>query len=372
MAYKFAAQRATTRIVDVQFSVGRTGAITPVAVLEPVLLAGTTVSRASMHNEDQIRSLDVRIGDRVWVEKAGEIIPQVVAVRTEERTGAERAIRWPSKCPVCDGALARAEGESAWRCTSRDCAGQRKAAIHHFSRRSAMDIDRLGLSLIEQLVDRGLVHDVADVFRLRREDLVELERMGDKSAGNVLESIEASRKGRTLERLITGLGIPLVGQVAARLIAARARDLPGLIAADPTTVAGELGEIHGVGPKIAQSVATFLADPSHRKVLAKLADAGVEAAQPAEPEAPVGPLSGQSFCVTGVLTRKREDVHAMIRAAGGEVHDAVKKGTTWLVVGEKVGAAKLDRAKKFATKVITETALAAMLGPAGPGQDPGS
>lgn len=360
IAYKFAAERALSRVLDVTFNVGRTGAVTPVAVLEPVQLAGTTVSRASLHNEDQVRALDVRIGDRVFVEKAGEIIPQVVGVQVQDRTGDERPIDWPRACPVCEGPLARAEGESAWRCTNRDCAGQRVAALHHFSRRGAMDIDRLGVSLTEQLVARGLVRDVADIYRLSKADLADLERMGDKSAGNVMESIEGSRRSRTLDRLITGLGIPMVGQVAARLIAARYRDLSGLLAADPETAAAELAEIHGIGPKIAQSVAAYLADPPAREVLAKLVAAGVEAAQPADEAPREGPLSGQSFCVTGVLTRKRDDVHEMIRAAGGEVHDTVKKGTTWLVAGAKVGAAKLEKARKFGTKVIGEEELVRM------------
>ena len=371
MAYKFAAERALSRVQDVVFNVGRTGAVTPVAVLEPVALAGTTVSRASLHNEDQIRALDVRIGDRVWVEKAGEIIPQVVGVLTADRTGSERSIRWPTVCPVCGSALSREEGQSAWRCTSSTCPGQRKAAIHHFSRRGAMDIDRLGISLVEQLVDAGLVRDVADLYALRKEQLVQLERMGDKSAGNVLESIETSRRSRTLDRLITGLGIPMVGQVAARLIAARTRDLPGLIAADPATIGAELAEIHGIGPKIAESMADFLADPGNRAVLAKLVAAGVQASHPEQEPARQGPLTGQSFCVTGVLTRKREDVHEMIRAAGGEVHDTVKKGTAWLVAGEKVGATKLDKARKFGTKVLSETELVAMVAQAAASDESG-
>jgi len=364
IAYKFAAERALSRVLGVEYNVGRTGAVTPVAVLEPVQLAGTTVSRASMHNEDQVRALDVRIGDRVWVEKAGEIIPQVVGVRPEDRTGEEQAISWPTACPVCATPLTRAAGESAWRCTNRECPGKRLAALHHFSRRGAMDIDRLGISLLEQLVAAGLVHDVADIYdreKVSPERLAALERMGDKSAANVIASIERSRKGRTLERLLTGLGIPMVGQVAARLIAARYRDLPGLLAVDPAGVAAELGEIHGIGPKIAESVAAFLAEPTERRVLDKLVRHGVEAVQPAEEARREGPLTGQSFCVTGVLTRKREDVHESIRAAGGEVHDTVKKGTTWLVTGEKVGAAKIERAKKFGTKVIGEEELFAML-----------
>jgi DNA ligase (NAD+) len=226
-----------------------------------------------------------------------------------------------------------------------------------------MDVDRLGISLLEQLVTAGLVKDVADLYDVRRvnaQALADLERMADKSAGNVMASIEGSRKSRTLERLITGLGIPMVGQVAAKLIAAHYRDLRGLVAADPASVAAELGEIHGIGPKIAESVAAFLADPAERAVLGKLVEYGVVAAQPAEEAPREGPLRGQSFCVTGVLTRKREDVHAMIRAAGGEVHEAVKKGTTWLVAGDKVGASKIEKAKKFGTKVIGEEELVRM------------
>ncbi|MBI2893181.1 MAG: NAD-dependent DNA ligase LigA [Deltaproteobacteria bacterium] len=362
IAYKFAAERALTVLVGVEVNVGRTGALTPVAILEPVQLGGTTVSRASMHNEDQVKALDVRIGDHVWVQKAGEIIPQVVGVQKELRRGDERAVEMPRACPVCGTPAVRMPGESATRCPNGRCSGQRKAAIHHFSRRGAMDIDRLGISLVEQLVDRGLVEDVADVYSLGKEALLGLDRMADKSAQNVLDSIEASRSSRTLERLITGLGIPMVGQVAARLVAEHYGDLAGLVGADTARAADELAKIHGIGPKIAESVARFLADPDERRVLAKLVERGVVAVQPRpEAAAAFGPLAGESYCVTGVLSRKREDVHAMIRAAGGEVHESVKKGTTYLVTGEKVGATKIERARKVGTQIMTEKALYARL-----------
>jgi DNA ligase (NAD+) len=363
IAYKFAPEQARTVVRAIRCDVGRTGVLTPVAELDPVVLAGTTVSRASLHNLDYVADKDVRVGDTVIVEKAGEIIPQVVSIDPESRPLGTSPWHPPEACPACGTPVRREEGVAALKCPNAACPGRLEAAIFHFARRGAMDVDGLGRALIEQLVRARLVRDLADVFALRdrRGELLALERMGEKSVDNLLASIEAARTGRTLARLLTGLGIPLVGEVAARAVAERYRRLPALLEASPDDVRAQLAELHGIGPKIAESVAGWLREPQNRALLQKLLALGVRAEQPA-PRAPVdGPLSGLSFCVTGVLSVPREQVHARIRAAGGEVHDTVKKGTTYLVVGAKVGASKLEAARKRGTAVIDEAGLEALI-----------
>ena len=360
VAYKFAAERAVTKVLDIIVSVGRTGQLTPVAVLEPVQLAGTIVSRASMHNADMVEKLDVRLGDSVFIEKAGEIIPQVVGVEHGKRHEDAQPFRMPENCPVCGTRAVRAEGEVAIRCPNRTCPGQVKAALHYYSRRFAMDIDHLGPVLIEQLVDGGLVRDVADLYDLTEEKLVALDRIGTKSAQNLLREIEASRE-RTLDRLLCGLGIPQIGQVAARQLAETVESLERLLSLSREDVEREVGAIHGFGPKMVESVVAWLFDPENRLLLEKLRARNVGRPQPKPEVVKEGPLVGLSFCVTGVLSRKREEVHAMIRAAGGEVHDSVKAGTTYLVVGEKVGKTKLEAAKKRGTVILTEQELYAKL-----------
>jgi DNA ligase (NAD+) len=360
IAYKFSAERAETRVKAIEVGVGRTGTLTPVAVLEPVSLAGTVVSRASLHNEQIVRGLDIRVGDRVTIEKAGEIIPQVVAVDHDARSGDPEPFRMPEVCPSCGTAVVRVEGEVAVRCPNRRCADQVKAAIFHFSRRFAMDIDHLGESLIESLVTHGLVQDVADLYRLTHEQLVALERMGKKSADNLLASIERSKE-RNFDRLITGLGIDHVGQVAARQLAEALHSLEAMLALTPEALEEQVRAIAGFGPKMAQSLREFHADPEARALLLRLKELGVSRPQPRAESAVDGPLRGMSFCVTGVLSRKREDVHQAIRDAGGEVHDKVKSGTRYLVAGDKVGASKLTAAKKAGTQVIDEAALERLL-----------
>jgi len=365
IAYKFGAEQATTRLKDIIVGVGRTGVLTPVAVLEPVQLAGTVVSRASLHNEQIVGQLDVRVGDRVTIEKAGEIIPQVVSVEHTARSGEEKPFVMPSHCPACGTAVERVPGEVAVRCPNRRCPEQVKGAIFHFSRRFALDIDRLGESLIEQLVSSGLVKDAADLYLLDAPKLEALERMGKKSAENVLTSIAGSKE-RTLDRLLTGLGIDGIGQVAARQLAESAGSLETLLGWKDEDVIAHVSAIAGFGPKLVESVRAYLADPERRHLLERLAELGVSRPQPRAASAATGPLSGSSFCVTGVLSRRREDVHADIRAQGGEVHDKIKQGTTYLVTGEKVGKAKLDAAKKFGTKVVTEAELDTLLQEAAP------
>jgi DNA ligase (NAD+) len=378
IAYKFQAERARTRVLDIVVQVGRTGVLTPVVSLEPVELAGTTVSRASLHNADLIEALDLRIGDLAFIEKAGEVIPQVVDVDKGARTGDERRFEMPARCPSCQTPVVRELRDSnrpelgieaATRCPNRACPEQVKQRIFYFSRRFAMDIDHLGEALVEQLVDRGFVRDVADLYALTAERIAELERMGEKSAKNVHESIRAS-KSRTLDRLLCGLGIAQIGQVAARQLAEESGSLEAMLSWTPDETREHVGGIQGFGPKMVESVAAFLGDPDQRALLTKLEAMHVGRPQPRAQVAHEGPLKGASVCVTGVLSRKREEVCADIRAAGGEVHESVKKTTTYLVAGDKTGKSKLEQAKKFGTKVISEDELHRLLSPISPEASP--
>jgi len=361
IACKFAAERAQTRLLDIAVQVGRTGVLTPVAVLEPVQLAGTVVSRASLHNQQNIDALDARRGDTVSIEKAGEIIPQVVSVALDLRPAGTEPFRMPTTCPNCGTAVGRRGDEVAIRCPNLECSAVVKQSIWHFTRRFAMDIDHLGESIIDQLVDKKLVSDVADLYSLSVDTVRALDRMGVKSAENVVSSIMAS-KDRPLERLIAGIGIELIGQVAARQLAEAAGTLAQLLAWSAEDARRALSRIDGFGPKMVDSVVAFINDPAKRQLLQKLAAFGVSTPQIAPAVVGTGPLAGMSFCVTGVLSQPREAVHASIIAAGGVVHDKVKKGTLYLVAGAKVGQSKLDSAKKFGVDVIDEARLHAMIG----------
>jgi DNA ligase (NAD+) len=356
IAYKFGAERASTTVLSITVQVGRTGTLTPVANLEPVQLAGTVVSRASLHNADIIEALGIRVGDRVVIEKAGEIIPQVVSVDPTARSADAKPFEMPKLCPTCETPVEKEPGQVAVFCPNPRCPDRMKAALLHYSRRFAMDVDNLGEALIAQLVQGGQVADVADLYDLTADELVKLERMGKKSAENVVGSIHASRE-RTLDRLLTGLGIDHIGQVAARQLAEAARDLPTLLSWNDEQARAAISAISGFGPKMVESVTAYLQAPESRALLEKLLARGVSREQPIVAASSEGPLLGKSFCVTGVLSKKREDVHQDIRSAGGEVHDKVKKGTTYLVAGEKVGKAKLDSARKFGAQVIDEQGL---------------
>jgi DNA ligase (NAD+) len=369
IAFKFRAEQARTKLLAIDVQVGRTGTLTPVAWLEPAVLAGTTVSRATLHNAGMIETLDVRVGDHVFIQKAGEVIPQVVRVDAEARTGTEEKFRMPTVCPSCgtpvvrelrDAARPELGFGAATRCPNRACPEQVKQRIFYFARRFAMDVDRLGSALVDQLVTNGIVKDVADLYSLTPERIATLERMGDKSAQNVFSSIERSKE-RTLESLLVGLGIPQIGQVAARQLAEEGGTLERMLAFMPEALREHLGAIHGFGPKMVDSVAAFFEDPEQRALMGKLVALGVGRPQPRAAVAADGPLRGTSVCVTGVLSRRREDVHAAVRAAGGEVHDSVKKTTTYLVAGDKTGKSKLDQAKKYGTKVLTEAELYALI-----------
>jgi DNA ligase (NAD+) len=365
VAYKFAPERSKTRVISIEVQVGRTGALTPVVNLEPVQLAGTTVVRASLHNFDRVQTLDVRPGDIVEIEKAGEIIPQVMLVHHAARDAhfASPPTPVPTHCPSCGTPVVRAEGEVALRCPNRRCPEVVRATLHYFSRRTQMDIDHLGHSLIEQLVgdgEAGIVRDVADLYDLTVEQLVSLERMAEKSAKNVVDSIAASKK-RPFDRLLAALGIPQIGQVAAKQLAAEVPSLDVALSLGPDGVASKADAIHGFGPAMVDAIRAWFSDEGNLALLRKLHERGVSTPFVGEKKATSGPLLGLTVCVTGVLSKKREEVHADIRAGGGEVHDSVRAGTTYLVAGEKTGASKLDAAKKRGTQVIDEATLYRLL-----------
>jgi DNA ligase (NAD+) len=287
----------------------------------------------------------------------------VLSVDLAQRPADAQSWTPPTHCPACGSEVGRAEDAAALRCPNTQCKGRIKAGLFHFTRRTAMDVDRLGIALIEQLVDAGLLSDAADIFALptRRDALLALPRMAKKSVDNLVASIEEAQKGRTLTRLLGGLGIPLVGSVAASVIAKRYGSLRALLDTDAARLLAELGEIHGIGPKIAESVAAFFAEPRNRETAERLLSLGVHAEEPAPEAAVQGPLTGSSLCATGVLSEPREQIHALIRAAGGEVHERVGKNTTYLVAGEKVGETKLEAARKRGTKVISEAELRALI-----------
>ncbi|MCB9633789.1 MAG: NAD-dependent DNA ligase LigA [Sandaracinus sp.] len=363
-AWKYAAETGQTVLREITCDVGRTGALTPVALLDPVSLSGTTVSRASLHNLDQIAAKDIRVGDTVVLQKAGEIIPQVLRVVPEHRPEGAEPWQPPTTCPACGTPVEREEGVAALRCVNARCLGRLEASLWYFTRRGAMDVDRLGQSLVEQLVRHGLVTDLADVFALpdKREQLLALERMGDKSVQSLLDAVQNAKTSRRFDQLLTALGIPLVGSVAARLVAEKYGDLSNLLAQDTEQLKAELESIDGIGTKMAESVASYFGDPDQRAMLEKMLALGVVAKQPMKAaRAEGGPLAGLSFCVTGSFDQKREAIWEIVEAAGGEVHKSVKKGTSYLLAGDKVGKNKTDDAAKKGAKVIDWDAFQALL-----------
>lgn len=358
IAYKFPAEQATSRLLKIEHNVGRTGAITPLGHFEPVELSGTTVKRASFFNYNQIKRLDVAVGDRVLLEKAGEIIPYVISVveRGQDRVPIEE----PTHCPSCGTALVREEGQVALMCpNSFGCPVQRARSIEFFCKRDAMNMENFGPSLVTQLVDTGLVQDVADLFDLTADKLVDLERMGQKSAENVVGAIRQAREKATLTRLLVGLGMPKIGEVWAHEVALRFGDLATLMATPPEAIFTALMELHGFGEERARAVSEFFADPRHRAVLEKLMARGVSPSEPRPTHD--GPLAGVRICVTGTLSRPRSDIQAAIEAAGGIFDKSVKKGTDFLVAGADVGATKLKDAQKKGVRVIDEAALDKLL-----------
>jgi DNA ligase (NAD+) len=353
IAFKFKAQQAITRVIDIIPSVGRTGIITPVAQLEPVQVGGVTVSSASLHNMDEIERKDVRIGDYVIVERAGDVIPYIAGVVFEKRSGKERKFRMPSKCPACGSPVVREEGEVFYRCVGLSCPAKLRESIRHFASKRALDIHGLGEKLVSQLVEHKLVRNVADLYQLKAEQLEALERMGKKSAENLIQQIEAS-KNTTLARLIYGLGIPHVGEHLAKVLADHFGSLEKLERASEE----ELLAVPEIGPETAHEIRAFFSLPDNRAVIRRLLASGVKPRVERRPRG--GRLAGKTFVITGTLSRPRDEVARDIEAAGGRVASSVSKNTDYVVVGVDPGS-KLDRARELGVPTIDENQLQRML-----------
>ncbi len=361
IAFKFQAETARTRVVEILASVGRTGAITPVAVMEPVFLDGSTVSRASLHNEDELRRKDVRIGDLVVIQKAGDIIPEVIEVVVAERTGAETPFAMPTACPVCGGPVGREEGEVALRCRGAACPAKLAGSVEHWAGRRAMDIDGLGPALIDQLIQKEMLRTLADLYRLEHGALAALERMGAKSASNLLEALEAS-KSRPLARFLHGLGIRHVGEHVAEVLARHF----GTLARLREATLEELSGVHEIGPTLAASIRGAFEEPTVQALLEDLATLGV---RPTEAEAaPVEAhpfVAGKAFVFTGKLERMaREEAEALVQRLGGRASGSVSKKTDYVVAGPGAGS-KRAKAEQLGVAVLSEDEFLAALEDAG-------
>ncbi len=357
IAFKFPAREVTTTLNDIGVAVGRTGVLTPYAMLEPVEIGGVVVERATLHNFDFIAEKDIRVGDRVLVKRAGEVIPYVIGPVVDVRSGKEKTYKPPKKCPACGQAVEHFEGEVAWYCVNAACPAQLLRNVEHFVSRGAMDIVGLGYKIVEQLIEAGLVKDVADLFTLTKDQLLELEGFADKKAENLLKSLEQA-KAQSLNRLIAALGIHGVGEVTAGDLARAFGDLSALSKAG----AEELQLIEGLGPNIAESIVDWFAQPANQKVLKKLKAAGVWPVAKKDEKKKEGPFTGLTFVVTGTLpTLSREGVKEFIESYGGKVIDSVSKKTSYLVLGENPGS-KLDKAQSLGVKVIDEAELRKLAG----------
>jgi len=349
-AYKFAAMQATTRIRSIVPNVSRTGTLTPVAQLDPVPIGGVTVQNASLHNMDEIARKDVRIGDTVIVERAGDVIPYVVKSIPDARTGDERIFEMPSECPVCGAVVSREEGEAAYRCTGLACSAKLKESLRFFAHRGSMDIDGLGGKIIDQLVEHGLVHDPGDLYALTKEQFAALDRLADKSAQNLVDALERS-KTTTLPRFLSSLGIRLVGEATARQIAEVFGDLERIMAADEE----RLQEVPDIGPGVAHSLSGFFAQEQNRVVIDKLLEAGVHF--PAVEVEPAGRLTGKTFVLTGTLDGlTRSEAKQRLQAVGAKVTASVSKKTDYVVAGSDPGA-KRDKAEKLGIPILDEAAF---------------
>jgi len=354
IAYKFPARQEETVVEDIVVSVGRTGALTPTAYLRPVTIGGVTVSRATLHNEDEIGRLGVEIGDTVLVERSGDVIPKVV--RVVKQGPDRRPFKMPDRCPVCGGEIVRAEGEAASRCINTNCPARLKESILHFAARGVMDIDGMGEALVDQLVETGLVKNVADIYDLTLDQLTGLERMGQKSAEKLLRNIDASRRS-SLPRILNGLGIPFVGERTAQFLAEEFGDLDKIATANED----ELQKAGEVGPKIAASVRRFFDEPHNRELIERLRTAGFGFTHEIKRK-PDGPLEGLTFVLTGTLPElPREEAKQRIEAAGGKVVGSVSKKTNYVVAGAEAGS-KLDKARALGIPVIEEEELIRMIG----------
>ena len=361
VAYKFPAEQGLTKLVSIELQIGKQGTLTPVANLEPVKLAGTTVKRASLHNAEFIKSKDIRVGDMVVVEKAGEIIPYVVRSEAGARTGQEKVFHFPNTCPSCGSPVELDKNGTFYRCTGGSkCVSQVKEVLRAYARRSAMDIEGLGEKIIDQLVDSGLVRGIPDIYRLSLDRLMQLERMGEKSAKNLLDGIAASKE-RGLARVLAGLAIPHVGDSVADLLANEFHDIDALAAASVP----RLDEIDGIGESMAQAVHSYFHDDAGRKIVAELKELGLKLSQPKRPaSAKTGgaDLTGKSIVVTGTLQKYgREEIEGLIRDLGGKATGSVSKNTAFVVAGEKAGS-KLDKAHALGVKVLTEEEFDKLIG----------
>jgi len=365
VAYKFPSREATTRLLEIAINVGRTGVLTPYAVLEPVQLSGVTIRQASLHNFDDLLRKDIRAGDTVVVQRAGDVIPQVVRPIVELRDGSQQPFVPPSTCPSCSQPVERTQGEVALYCVNPSCPAQTLRLLEHWASRGAMDIDGLGIRVAEQLVAAGLVHDVADLYQLMREQLLVLEGFQERRVANLLAALDASRQ-RPLWRLLTGLGIPGVGAKAAQMLAERFRSVDALRAADQNV----LEEIEGIGPTTAAAVVSYLNRPATVELLQRLRNGGVSMAEAAPPaamdttdvaEGVTSTLAGLTFVVTGTLPdMSREEAEALVLAHGGKATSSVSAKTSYLVVGERPGASKFNKAQQLGIAMLDQAGLLAL------------
>ena len=351
IARKFAPDIAETRLLSIEVNVGRTGSLNPWAVLEPVEIGGTTVQRATLHNEELVRAKDLRLGDHVLVKRAGEVIPQIVGPVPEKRDGSEKKWRMPKRCPVCDTPVEKDEEEVAVYCPNVACPGRQLEGLVHFTSRGAMDIRGLSYARLQQLVGEGLVHDFADLYALEEAQLAPLDRLGDKSAESLVQAVAAS-KAQPLSRLLNALGIRHVGENTAQLLARHFRTLDALMAASEE----EIADVHGIGDTIAKSVAAYFASASAKKLLRRLEAAGVRTDEPVK-KAAGSSLAGQTVVITGTLSHlSRAQAQALVESNGGRVAGSVSKTTSFVVVGEDAGS-KLEKARALGIETITEDEL---------------
>jgi DNA ligase (NAD+) len=356
IAYKYAARGGVTKIEDILVQVGRTGKLTPVAALKPVPIGGTTVTRATLHNMDEIERLGVKVGDWVQVERGGDVIPKVVSVvEDKDHPRGKKSFHMPERCPVCGGHVVRTEGEADHRCVNPNCPAQLRETIRHFASRGIMNIEGMGDALVGQLTERGLVKNIADIYKLTKDDLLGLERMGEKSAQNVLDEIQRSKQ-LPLERVIYGLGIRFVGERTAEFLAEHFGSIEALMKASQE----ELQDVNEVGPRIAESIVEFFAEPRNRELVKRLAEAGLTFTGKKKERGTK--LAGKTFVLTGTLSRySRDEAKQMIEDAGGRVSGSVSKKTDYVVAGTDAGS-KLDKAKELGVAVVGERELEELVG----------
>lgn len=354
VAYKFPAMQKTTKVEDIIVQVGRTGAVTPLAILEPVFIAGSTVSRASLHNEDYVKEKDIRIGDTVVIQKAGDIIPEVVRSVPELRDGSERVFQMPQSCPACGTRLVREAGEAVWRCDNSQCPAKLVEGLVYFASRDALDIEGMGPAVVQQLVDAGLVKNPADIFKLTKEQLLGLDRFGERSAAKLVASIEEA-KGRGLARLLTALGILHVGTQTAASLAAYFGSMEKLV----TATEDQLAQVPDIGPVVASSISAFFQNPKNIQLIEELKKLGVKMDKPKQSRGEA--FSGKTFVVTGTLSQfSRKEAKDAIESLGGKTTESVSKNTDYLVVGEKPGS-KLDKARELGISILDEQQFIDML-----------